>query len=741
MASKIISVNDNIFKLVIHTPSLALEQEGLRNCQQLAGTHSSESTLTQKLFASANIRNFSNMPITQTHISTVSPFSGAAFGLNPDSLDLLQVTEIKNNEMLKNMVPLRKIQPVYYHGYSCSGSRQEATNKPQEILQGPQTIDFTRLRYSQRLIMSEASRIFFRNLNDKKIDVERTAIYEDFMKNNEEWLKYNSEHLFIQEEMTRRGYGHDFRSWPDAFRKMDNPAVDRFMIDNAAEYERFNEQYVYTQFLCHEQELIKAKAARALGIKREVNLAYGIDPSASGDVWALQRDVFDLRYNIGCYLERDNGYNEQNWGNPQYRSGYAFERFLKKRLEYLAQYVDRIYLDHLCGFTNKYNFPAMEKQEGTLDGRHPVKGFFELPLYETDIINNPNCRYSAMPDKDWVIGQMKDKVYDMLKLILDAGLEVGGETLGDPDRMYAVKLAIIKLRGEGYDLPLMHVSIDEQHQANFPFIKNIPPHSELFTTTHDKPTLPQFLYNTRGTDTLWFKPLYLANYLTQFLGFMVSPNKVPVKPEHMTREFGREILLRFAGSTAKTLTIPLQDIMSLMFPDEILARTDLNLNEPGTSCATDNYKQNFSKRFWFLEKLTRDKEVMDVLSRLAARQGSVIDRPIPLQTEGDFYAYAAQKSRGSEIIYFNNSMEKWRLYEHAARYPAILEMLIANTRDTTQEGLVRLPQSLHNLLYDTEKYCLKDLDTNVVYQRYGNLLKEGLYIKLEGRQDHHFVVY
>ncbi len=674
-------------------------------------------------FEAAGVRHFAELPINQMFRGMASPFSCSAFGLNTDYIALDKIAEVKTDRSLKQWI------------------------QPLDLDDKDRMIDFIGVRVAKKQILVRAAEHFSAMIAEKP-HTRRARSYAKFCRENATWLGYNARFEIVQTEMLNLGLPADFRVWPEAYRTPDTPEVMRLVELNEA----CLDIYRYMQFVAHEQLLAVSKELRKRDILMEVNLPYGVSTDASGDVWALQGEVFDMDWEVGCYLEPRNGYDEQRWGLPQYKSGKAFDKFLLQRYTYLAQYVDRIFIDHLCGFANKYYFPAREIQGGTLDGSVPVKGHFEIPLYPTDMAyrkNHPEYSHlDPFTHGEEIMTLMSDKVYTMLKTILDAGLQVGGETLGDDYRQAAVEQALQRLNKEGYHVPEMAVSINKNRNGIFPDPQAFPHATEWFLATHDMPTILQILCNQRGKEKLWYLntfPHILANFLSQVFGILTTPNKIPLRPEEVTRELGRILLERFCTASAGSVVIPLQDLFCLMYPAEIGVNMDVNLNLPGEAAEIGNPWGNFSRRFPQIEKLTQDAEVTALLHKLAQRASTafipverLIEHAIPMALF-TFVAGTAQR----EVVYRDRELGCWTVLSPPDGQQPILEMVIGNVTDEKVIGAVELPDVYKPSLEPDADYLLDDLEdaSGVKMERSGHDLLHRIYIELGPRRDHHFLVY
>ena len=758
MKMKLVSISiERDLKLAISTSTL---NTGYKHNLPV-GTTTDEIRLVELLDESGvKVSKHTVLPIGQVQEDTASPYSTAAFGLNEDGIDLSRVEEIW-------MTDLRHFLPYI------------------ETPQKEGSIDLKTYRARRQMLLAMAATVFIEDKRDNPRS-ERAKKFDEFIGSAElsfdgykyNWLISNAYFSVVQREMIKRGYRKDFRNWPKEYQRMNTDEVDVLVRAHREEMQH----YMYTQFVCHEQQLEVARAYMETGIKREVDLAYGIDPTAGADVWALQGVVFDLRYNVGCYMEPNNGYDEQNWGTPQYIPGTRFEAFLRTRYGYLAQYVDAVFIDHLCGFANKYYFPSGEKQVGTIKGEHPIKGFFEIPLYATCVRNRGDMALpegferASLPETDTghyrddgsyrarALDKMAENVYTILKIILEAGLEVDGETIGDVDRQVAVEETIRRLNYEGNIIPLMYVLLYKDFDGEYDNLQELLLIYELFSSTHNTPHLLQKLCNERREEQLWFGikyPHQIANFLSQAFGILTTPNQTPLDPSEFTREMGMAILERMAASAVKTVTLTLQDLFALLMPEKYGTSSALTINIPGRDAAVGNVDDMFSVRFPPVQDLLGDRETVEFLRHLSSRPRIAIDYPLrlvqgsfPVQPGSyqNFFTFVSTCSEGRKIIYRNPRTGKWEDYESSKQVKIsydgvdakpVLEMVIGNTDDHEHWGHVCLPLELYGEIDDDKEYIFVDIAAGeeTTYTRRGLELRDGLYIKLAGKTDHHFVIF
>ena len=683
-----------------------------------------------QLHETAGIDIVGALPITQQHGGEASPFSTDAYGLNHYYIYLPDVPEILSSRALT-----QKVEQMYV----------------QVRTQGRQNIAHIAYRTLHDEITKAASKEFGRII---VLDKARKAAYEAFVERNDFWLSSNADFSVVQREMENSGSTPLFDSWPKEYQNPESTAVKALVHEHLDDIR----WYVYRQFIADEQYRRYKEDFKKRGIKIELNLPYGVSTEAGGTVWARQGTVFDTRWYVGCYPEPHNGYPEQNWKIYQYKEGPALADFIRQKFEYLGQYADIVFLDHLCGWSNKYLVPKglRDDQLGTEDGKRPAQGHFEIPLYPTDRKRSEKYRQldpDNAADKEQIMQVMEDNVYKVLKTIFDIGLEVGGETTGDPDRQTAVERALERLNREGHQFRIMHVAPYKNWQGSYP---RIPENTEFMATNHDQPTTWQILTNRRGEQKLWFAGSYpdqIANYLTQVYRVFTSPNQIPLVPRQLTRPLGLYLLEQQAAVPSYLLTVFINDLYALLYPDRVGNSTAVNLNEPGTSGSIRIEGGNWSVRIPNLDMT--DPAIVSILRTLQQREKVDYDPVVRLQEYGsDWFTFGsslrairAGKEELRKIIYLDPSRQQYSELSHPGQeYKPVMELLISNISGHVNEGGVELTAELKKLIDPSGNYVLSDItkvagDPGSSYHRTGQELLGIIYIKLEGGKDHHWIVY
>jgi 4-alpha-glucanotransferase len=630
------------------------------------------------------VTDIAELPFTQKHQSTTSPFSSSSFGLELDYLVLELVPEVQEDPELLNMIPKRSV--TYEEDLCC---------------------DFDIHREARKVILSKAAKKFFEQLRLEPHSA-RAEAYNKYAAQYNEQLKRNALFSLVQSKVlnTYGDAGPDFRTWPKQYQNPDNEAVKRL----AALYTDEIDTYIYSQFCIHEQQLWIKDLYKELGLKREVNIAFGIDPSASGDVWSLQGKAFNTEYELGT----DNG---QNWHIPPYiTEGKAYYELMNERIKYLSQYIDILFLDHMCGYATQY---IMKRGDYNDHGK-----------YEID----PTDRIRKVKNVEKII-----------QIVLNHGLEVGGETLGDIPRQSAVEEAIRRMKKSGHPIPEMYVAPHKNICGQYQDLRTLPENTELFLSTHDLPTIIQILCGRRGNVRLndFLYPEHkIANFLSQQFGILTTPNQTPLNPEDITTEMGIAMLEVFMTSSAQTVTIPLQDIFALLFPQDVGIEEDFNLNIAGSPSNVGNENKNFSRILPPIQKLEPFK---DKLKEIFSRTYKPFDYPERLIEHGIFYTWIAHITPGRKLIYQNPVDKQWIELQHKETGVPILEIVVSNLTGDKQIGTIELPTEFRSAIKPKKKYKLLDLaSSNAKAQFYYRTSEEmlgHLYIELPKRTDHHFVVY
>lgn len=213
------------------------------------------------------------------------------------------------------------------------------------------------------------------------------------------------------------------------------------------------------QYLIHLEQLEVKELCHSLGMKREVSMSFGVDAGAS-DFVVNNPEIFDTNLELGTACG-------QRWGLPAFKINDAYYTFLRKRFTYLKQYVDIVFLDHMCGYISQF------------------------------VYGNKGNRYYDVPE--WDIVKRKNRLKKVIDIIIECGLEVRGETLGDWGRQSICEEVLNE-----YNIPRMWVATQQDW---------IPDNVEVYLTTHDTPTLRQIFKGYRLGHCLYDFPRYRVGNL------------------------------------------------------------------------------------------------------------------------------------------------------------------------------------------------------------------------------------
>lgn len=274
------------------------------------------------------------------------------------------------------------------------------------------------------------------------------------------------------------------------------------------------------QFLIHTEQLQVKRLCENLNIKREVSMAFGVD--SESEFVKNNPNIFDTELELGTPCG-------QKWGLPAFKINDNYYEFIKKRFIYLKQYVDIIFLDHMCGYVSQYVY---DKNGNS---------WFDIP--------------------EWDIWKRKDRLRKIINIALSVGLEVRGETLGDWGRQSICEEVL-----EEYKIPKMWVATQQDH---------IPDNVELYLTTHDTPTLRQILKGERQGQRLYdFPKGRIINLLNNLLG-----NHKNWEEEMLTERIIFDII---ESVKKRNGVVGIWDYFE----------GDWNINFAGTSCSKDSKNFN-----------------------------------------------------------------------------------------------------------------------------------------------------
>jgi 4-alpha-glucanotransferase len=220
-----------------------------------------------------------------------------------------------------------------------------------------------------------ALRTAFANFHDH-------AALDAFCESAGEGLKRHALFEAIQSALSEHHpQAHDWRQWPEAYRDPNNPAVFRFMQDNAQEVNF----HAYLQYRADKDLEAAQDAARGAGMKIGIiaDLAVGTDHAGSQS-WSRQDEV--LRgLEIGAPPDAVNR-EGQSWGITAFsprglrNSGYA--AFIEM-LRHALRHAGGVRIDHVMGLARLWVIPQGRPSKEGAYLRLPAEDLMRLVVLES----------------------------------------------------------------------------------------------------------------------------------------------------------------------------------------------------------------------------------------------------------------------------------------------------------------------------------------------------------------------
>lgn len=629
--------------------------------------------------------NIYDLPIGSKIPDMASPFSlSSGFALTTDLLNLLKIPELKQS-------------PSQYAEVKKMVQRYETTFGYSE-----------RVNYS--LVRSIAPWVLEKCYTNFKsrLSFDRLKEYQAFLRLARYWIHHYSLYEVYKEK------GVDLTQ-PE-FANTSHPVVQEFIEKNS---NRLN-FHKYLQFLCYEQRKAILKEFRKLEMRLILNLPFGVDIN-SADVF-FHPDVFYNDLQVGAPPEPEHGYPEQLWGIAAFNEkSDALRQYLKEKMTWLSYLGDGVFLDHLVGWCGQYLIPfspSSSPEEGE-------KGCF--------ITENQEEREENLT---W-----------FLNIVLDSGLIIQGETLGDRERVVATNRVLEKLAKEGKQLSVMSIPRWENHEGKPKPLRNYECNSLIMVGTHDTPTLLQYLTNKKGVESEFENPEQILAYTRRVLGLPFQLADIPLKVEELTQEFCFAIIRRLVqGTQAEEIVFPLPVLISFLASNYRNTSVNHNINiQPGTSGVVDNPTGNWSYFSPPIEVFAKEDDLRLQLKALGKREFKPFDYFHELACiEGDqeklFACYSDPTDR--EIVY-RNKRGDWdvlTLPNKAFSSLPIFELTVMNMGTHEAWGNFFLGECFS---WQTNvEYHFTDLNQpDQTYRYFGKELSEKpFFVKLLPEKRHHFLV-
>jgi len=618
-----------------------------------------------------------DLPNQSRSAQMASPFSiESGFSLNPDELDWSLIPELTSiNPVFSALSVLRK---NFEAGFSDQRS-----------------LSYQLKRTLTPWVLDGCFQVFC-----SKNNTNRLAQYQAFESQASGWLN----EFALYKAAKIRGLGAGILT------KMDIPVVrEAFLL---RESEEINRQK-YIQFLCFEQRISLINDLRGRGIRLFVNLPFGVD-AFSPDV-IFHPEAFDTSLQVGCSPEPENGYPEQAWGMPVYREkAGGLVEYLSKRLEWLGQISDGVFIDHLVGWSGQYVLPV-DAPANTDE----AQGWF---LTED--------RDERARNIDWY-----------LDLVLSKGLSILAEVAGDAARLLATESGVRRQIEKGEDIKLMSLPRWQRKERQLVPLSEVSKETLLMSETHDTSTLLQYLLNRKGRFEDFESPASLLEFCHTILGLPLQLSQLPLTLENLSDEVCFELLARLVnGSAADQFVMTLPSLLSWVDVDYRSSSWTNNINvAPGTGGEVGNEQGNWAFYSPPIERLETPK-IAEVLGRIGGRSYLPFDGFHRMDTGP--HISAIYSSIGNRKIIEVSKSEFVVSKSPLADQPDLVEFLITNLSQEVAQGMLTGFGWLKNLdRPGSHVFC--DLNQgSVQYSHLNQVLQaEGLFYQLEPGQTHHFLVW
>jgi len=534
-----------------------------------------------------------------------------------------------------------------------------------------------------------------------------------------------------------RGLKEAFRhlspeQWDKDYADMESEKAKVFIKDNidGINYFKYVQMEIYRQV---KEALDYAKEAGIEEIEALIGVGIGRE-SAEG---FLMPEIFDASRQIGCYPEPENGYPIQLWGFLAEKNNDGLLEFKARSLQNMAELgVDRIGLDHACGFLGGYT-------------TFPVHDPIVLKSGSYRELNAADPADAKTAERDgrhaFVPGQEEDQRQAFAHRALAAllkrtpDMKFTAETVGDKNRREAAEGAIAQKIAQGFDITLMRALPWE----DVPLAEYVG--GDRLSLTHDMPALIGLLTGQAGDWTYpWIDGKFVTRILSKF-GILAPQLEGPVRASDLTREFMLEIHRRIiAGSGAGTVVLPLASLFTLN-PNHLNSDKWQYTNiQPGTSGEVNNPLGNWEQRLPVVEDLSEAEEAVSLAVVTTSRP---FGRVTNLAHSAEDIFQAQIKQVKTESVAYQAASGKWTVWDAPEAISPVLEFAIAYHGPEVKEGLEGKAWRTYKFpeagLERSERYQIKDLLTGLELERTGEeLIDHGLAIGLNMQASrHHFVIY
>lgn len=514
--------------------------------------------------------------------------------------------------------------------------------------------------------------------------------------------------------------------WDKDYADMDSEKARAFIENNS---DRIN-YFKYAQMETYRQVKEALDHAKKAGME-EIEALIGVGIVRESAEGFLMPEIFDASRQIGCFPEPENGYPIQLWGFLAEKNNDSLLEFKARSLQNMAELgVDRIGLDHACGFLGGYTtFPVHDPASvKELNADDPA----DAKIAERE------GRHAFVP------GQEEDQRQAFAHKVLTSLLErmpdmkFTAETVGDRYRREAAEGAIAKKIERGFDITLMRaLPWEDKPLAEYA-------ETDRLSLTHDMPALIGLLTGQAGDNIYpWIDGKFATRTLSKF-GILAPQLDRPVRASDLTPEFILEIHRRvIAGSGAGTVVLPLASLFTLNPKHLNSGKWQYTNIQPGTSGKVNNPVGNWEQRLPTVEDLSEAEEAISpavvTTSRPFGRVTNTAHSP-----EDIFRAQIKQVK--DESVAYQAANGKWTVWNAPEAISPVLEFAVAYHGPEVKEGhegkAWRTYKFTEAGLERSKRYLIKDLVTGLELEKTGEeLINNGLAIGLNREVSrHHFVI-
>ncbi|GAC1384264.1 MAG: 4-alpha-glucanotransferase [Ginsengibacter sp.] len=340
-------------------------------------------------------------------------------------IQLLPINDTTANHNAQDSYPYAAISafalnPLYINLSKVAGPPASNLMKPykdkQKALNALPNLDYEEVMVCKQALLKEL-------YSSQKKDIIKDEKYNQFIKDNEEWLKPYAIFCFLRD----KNQTADFTKWKE-FNNINSEDIEKLLLSKNADQIKFN---YYVQYHLHLQLSEVVEYAHKNHIILKGDIPIGVFRNGC-DAWQ-HPDLFNMNEQSGAPPD-DFAIKGQNWGFPTYnwqnmqKDGF---KWWKARFRQMNHYFDAFRIDHILGFFRIWSIP-LEAEEGILGRFMPAIGvdrsefegqgiYFEKSRfcdpYITDSILNDVFGEEAMFVKNQFLDSAENGIYRLKSFV------------------------------------------------------------------------------------------------------------------------------------------------------------------------------------------------------------------------------------------------------------------------------------------------------------------------------------